>query len=125
MWRPVYLLAELVSRDTVVTPNNRLEPPAAAPAAAARARVRLAIVISPLSTDANGSQTPGRQAFADRMSWRILKPVAEESRPSENERTLAAPEDWSYEGLADPATQFNGQAAARVYSASIRFRRLA
>jgi hypothetical protein len=28
--RPVYLLLELVSRDRIVTPNNRLEPAAAA-----------------------------------------------------------------------------------------------
>ena len=62
-------------------------------------------------------------ALADRMSWRILKPVTEESRRSENYRTLAAPEGWSYESLADPAAQFNGQATARIYSASISYRR--
>jgi hypothetical protein len=40
------------------------------------------------------------------MPWRILKPVIEDARRSENYRDLAALEGWSYEGLPDPATLF-------------------
>jgi hypothetical protein len=76
-----------------------------------------------LSTDANGSQTlVGRGA----CEQDVLEDFEARDRGVPAFRKLpgfGAPEGWSYESLADPATQFNGQATGRIYSASISFRR--
>jgi hypothetical protein len=59
-----------------------------------------------LTSDSNRSQTLTGTGFADRMSWRILKPVTKDSRRSENSRALAADEGRSCEGLGDTGGQF-------------------
>ena len=75
------------------------------------ARARLAAIHnhSLLTSDSTVARPLQGQAFADRMSWRILKPVTKDSRRSENSWALAADEGWRYEGLGDTGGQFKNR----------------